>query len=250
MSVSKRRSGGLSPQLTITIVAVAISCVGISIYQAGGFLASLAPDEQTRPIYYMAAAALLIGSLVLSRLSGALSSAGVATWVMCACLVTAAMVEAFSVSTSMSGFDSRMTGAAREQNVASPEYQAALVQVQTIARAIQDEQAAVAAMPASWITRKQQAGIQIQSLQRDLARARDDLQAVNVSVTGKTLANVQATVGITQTHIALLGAVLLSLVPVCAMLGLGAMTDHVRSLSEVKTEKKPRRSPVELDKAA
>lgn len=238
---SNIHSSRISPSLSITTSIIAMSCVACSIWQGGNFLASLSDNPIDKRLYFAAASALLLGSLAISRLIGT-ATGRVGPWILVVSLACVLALEAFSISTSMSGFSSRFIMAERDQNTSSPEYQAARDQVTLITQQIASETQAMRAMPGDWITRRQQASDRINRLQDRLTAAQDRLDAVDVSTTGRTFAGIQAATGVTQTHIALLGAVLLSATPFTLMLLLGGLSQNTAA-REVPAGKKPQRRP-------
>lgn len=153
-------------------------------------------------------------------------------------LASVGLAESGSIFTSIVSFDGNLITARRDQNLNSPELKRAnetIAMFDSQIRAAQDNRNK---MPELWISRKEKADIEIASLIERRQAAVAVADSIDVSTSGKAMDNVQNAIGVTQSQIALIFAILLSCIPFSINLGLGSLQ---RSAAGAQAVKKPQR---------
>jgi len=232
--MSTKDSTEVSTGLATTATIVAIGCLLVSGIQAASFFGDNIASDKHKFVMISGATVVLLGSQVIARLI--LRSKSPA-WAMIMMLLTCGIAEAASVATSVISFDGNLITARRDQNLASPEARRANELVALYDSQIAAEQANRNKMPELWITRKQQADARIEALIAKREAAANKASAIDVSTSGQAMDRMEAKTKISQSDIALVFAILLSLIPFSINLGLGSLQRSEKSA--VKKSQRP-----------
>lgn len=213
-------SGGLS----FAAIVVAAMCLGTSVMQAGGFIADIIPDARQKIVMVVGIVSLLLGSQVLTRITGVCLAAKVPGWVVMMCLLTIGALEFVSISTSLLAFDGRLIEARRAQNIESPEYKLTMNTINNIQNQINQLSQDASNLPTNYVTKRSRINDKITRLQEKQAAASAGLVKIDVSTSGAAIDNLEGKTGISQTDIAMGVAFLLSALPICVNLAMGSLT--------------------------
>lgn len=130
-----------------------------------------------------------------------------------AAVLTIIGVEMFSVWTSTSSLTNRIHHTARHQNVESAEYTVALDRVTLLTNQINMATINTNNLPRDHHTAKRRAITTIQEMNKDLERAQDRLDKVQVSSVGKTFDSIRNATGLKPEYLMFLAALLLTIGP-------------------------------------
>ena len=209
-------------------IVISFSCLAVSVYQGGAFVANLSTTREGRVMLFVAAFALIAGGQVLARLIGFSIRDGAPGWMISLGVIVIVAITAYSIATSTNALTKTAFERIDHENKTSPEYQRLLDQENEYRQQLAELRGNRNQMPATWITKRSQASESINVVSGQLERLRRSMRLPGASVTEKTLQAVESTTGMKPSHMALLFAVLLDAVPLCVNLLLGFSTDRRR----------------------
>lgn len=236
-SIMKNPTPSLHPLMAISAGIITALALSVSVYQSAGFLSRLSTTPNQRIFLFIAAFALIIGSQLIARLIGSAIANKAPMLMLVLAIVCVMGTEGFSVSTSMVSFTNVIDSKTQAENQNSDEYRMRMNIVNTLQSEINEQQNVAKAMPASWITRKQQQSDKVVALMSQLQAAQRATTLVDGSVTSKTFKGVRDATGgyLTPERISLAAALLLSIVPLTIAMLVGYL-----GTKRGKAGKKPR----------
>lgn len=209
-------------------IIISMACLSVSVYQGGGFISNLALTEHGRAMLFLAAFAIIAGGQVLARLIGFAIRDGAPAWMIALAAIVMMTIAAFSISTSANELTKRAFERVDYENKTSPEYQRLLDQESEYKAQLAELRENRNTMPVTWITKRSQASESINAVSGQLERLRRSMRLPGASVTEKTLNAVESSTGLKPTHIAIIFALILDILPLSINLLLGFSADRRR----------------------
>jgi len=248
----------IKPSFTIKAGALiaSLSCLFVSAFQGGQFVAKLATSDLERGMLFFACAALIASGQIVARLVGVLIRNQGSNGLVAAGITVCMGIAAFSIVTSTQALTRYAFEKMRVENKSSPEYLALSeeaegyrIQKSLLSSQIIDLRRDKNNMPDNYYTKKQRIQDKISNLQNQMNQLQaninsvnSDLMQVKSSVTEKTMDAVERTTGLTPERLALLFAILLDAVPLILNLIMGYFVQEKRDAKffekEVASRKK------------
>lgn len=251
----------LTMGLTISCIAVAGLCLGVSLFQAASYVLRNVPNSQQAWVIVMGIAAALLTSQLLVRMFVPLMRSQKKGWAWLVAIgvavFTVGVIETFSISTSTTAFDGGLIEARRTQNLDSPERKQLEKQAERLSAkllSIDDQVAALETerneMPADWATRKEKVEKRIDQKEKEaraieykLGKLNDAINTVDVSTSGAAFDRMEKTIGVSQTDVALIFALLMTLCPIAVNLVAGTLSTSNAPGGGSAASKKPKNQP-------
>ena len=222
---------------------ICVSCLVVSVYQGGQFIAQLASNEYSRWVLFAAAAALIAAGQVLTRLIGMSWREGAPFYITAPAVVAVVGIMGYSVLTSTHALTSHAFERIDTENRNSPATQRLEAARGEYKRQLSDLRSTRNKLPSNWLTRRTEITDRMGPIQARIDDLDRQLEQVNVSVTGKTMNAIESVTGLTPERLALLFAILIDLVPLTINLLLGYSTDRRRETKAA--EKRARQQPIQ-----
>lgn len=231
-------------------------CIAVSLFQASMWVMADMPDKRQGWVIVIGIGLALIGSHdFASRLIPLLAGLRKTLWMILpvvAALSGIFYVEKFSISTSAAAFDGNMMGVTVKQNQNSPERAQYQSQIDDLRADIESNKGQIEkvrdnrnSMQSDWRTNRQDEDKRIDRLKyenkaarAEIDRLQKEMNSLNVSAMGRSFENLESSwLGMSQEKMALLFALLMSLVPLLIAFLDGADT-FLKSAPEAKREAK------------
>lgn len=154
--------------------------------------------------------------------------------------VAACVIELVSVNWSLNAVDMRLEDTIRTETLNSPEYRQIQSGIKSMESDIQSLQNKIRGACDDCRTNVTTYTDQIASLRREIRRETRRAQNLDVSSTGRTMANIESSYGVTKTDIAFLIAIALSIIPAFINIGTSEVASNPRVVAGKKSKGRPK----------
>jgi len=231
----------LSGGLASACLAVSGICLATSLFQTKLFIHGSMGHTPQANIMILGVCGALLGSQVLARLVGQGVAAKAPRWAILLGVLSIGVIELLSVGISTISFDGNLLATSRVINLNSPEYDAMQRNIARYVRQIDSLQQQADELPASYVTKRQELNALILDIQWRGSTEQQRASDLNVSTSDQAFNRLSETTGVSQSGIALIMGLLLSLVPMSINLLAGSLgwTRDLKKTAKAQTRKKP-----------
>ena len=198
---------------------VALGCLVVSGLQAAAFFNNSIESTYDKVIMIGGPVVVLIGSQVVARFIARGDAHPIAIGFM---VLTCICAEGASIYTSAVSFNGNLKTAEREQNINSDEQRRANQTLALYDEEIASIKARRDKMPDNYITARARASDKITALMAKREAAANNANSINVSTAGQSMKDAEEKTGVSQSDIALVFGLLMSMMVFSVNLGIGS----------------------------